>query len=101
MKRVQNSVVILGLVPRTQSFKRLGLWVVGTSPTMTKGVGQKVRVNAEVRLAISTLAGEMSDRTEGGNAAPVEFAVLPPSVAYSDISPARVEIENSPHRFPV
>ena len=63
--------------------------------------GLKARVDNEVRLAISPLAGEMSDRTEGGKAAPTEFAALPPSVACSDISPARVEIENLPLRFPV
>ena len=66
------------------------------------GESRKARVNAESRLAISPPAGEMSDRTEGGGeAAPMEFAALPPSVACSDISPARVEIENSRFRFPI
>ena len=61
MRHVQSKLVILELVPRTQLFKRLGLWVVGTSPTMTKGVGQKVRVNAEVRLAISLILSLSKD----------------------------------------
>ena len=68
---------------------------------MTKGVGKKARVNAKVRHAISPLAGEMSDRTEGGEAANTGGEVLPPSVTCGDISPARVEIESLPLRFPV
>ena len=78
------------------------LWIPGSHvvrPRMTAKTG-KARVNAEVRLAISPLAGEMSDRTEGGVAANSVGEALPPSVACSDISPARGEIENSPLRFP-
>jgi cobaltochelatase CobN len=96
--QIRDGLHIFGVAPEGRLLTDLTVALARVPRGQSEGGDQSLQraIAADARLGFSTsispLVGEMSGRTEGGEASASSEPGLPPSVGLADISPARGEI---------